>query len=70
MSPIEAKNKGFTHHAELYGVSGYSKLTPDGGFAFEATTWIGDVLVEVCVYFDVVFDINKEGFPLYQGPEL
>ena len=67
MDKQEAKQQGFTHHAEMYGVKGYYK---EFGNTFEPTSKLSGYLLAFFIWIEVIFCINEDGFPIKIKEEL
>lgn len=61
MTIEQAKEQSFTHHAEMYGVKGFYK---EDGYTFEAKTKFGNLLLDLFIWVEQIFDFNDEGFPI------
>lgn len=67
MDKQTAKQQGFTHHAEMYGVKGFWK---EEGNTFEPISKVSGYLLDFFIWIEVTFNINAEGFPIKIKEEL
>lgn len=69
MSAGKAKEQGYTHHARMYGFTGYACPDNDEHDTFKAKFWLTDKIVEVCIYVEM-FIPNENGFKILLGGKL
>ncbi len=61
MTPTEAIAKGFTHHAEMYGISGYIKFEGEG-MEFQVKYILTEYIWECILYLDSIIGFSPYGF--------
>lgn len=70
MNAIEAKEKGFTHHAIMYGMKGFYMPLEDDGMMFQTRWKITDYINECITYLDVLIGFSPYGFAVKLLDEL
>ncbi len=65
MTNKRAKELGYTHEAEMYGIRGYYNGNEDAFNTFQPKWIVTDWLFEIILYIDVFyFAKNRIGFPI------